>query len=1134
MELEAITPGSRIEGLVPGEVVTVKTLERRGKDVLSVLYGRASGGFVEELIYRQAAADLTLLESVGRPFTAPGAEFRMAAEAQRIRLAGRFDPFLAVSTSDVRPLPHQLRAVFQVMLDKVPLRFLLADDPGAGKTIMAGLLIKQLSLRSDVQRCLVVAPGGLVEQWQDELLFKFGLNFELLTNDRIQASIAQSVFERHPFLIARMDQLARNEDLLELLGESSWDLIIVDEAHRMSARYDTAHDVRRTQRFQLGELLRERTRHFLLMTATPHSGKEDDFQLFCTLLDPDLFEGRASKTLVTPNQDSFMLRRVKEDLLTFEGKPLFPERIAQTVEYELSTDEQYLYDKVTDYVRTEMNRADRLDGKRRNAVGFALTILQRRLASSPEAIYQSLVRRTERLRRRRDDVVSGRAVEDTLVDEDYLDDDEHTAEEREQVEETVLDSATSARTVAELDAELATLAELTALALKLRLSGKDVKWQSLSEILQNETLDAGGATRKLIIFTEHRDTLDYLQRKVQGLVGHDREVVAIHGGVSRVERRRITEEFTQNPDCQYLVATDAAGEGLNLQAAHLMVNYDLPWNPNRIEQRFGRVHRIGQEEVCRLWNLVAVSTREGDVYATLLVKLEQMRTTYGGRVFDVLGEAFNGSLKDVMMEAIRYGEQPEVRAKNQRIVDEAVSVGIPELLRARDLSREKFGIAELDDLHRQLEEARLRRLVPHYIEQAFRAAFTKLGGSIARRESGRFEISHVPAELRTKGTAVATRYGRVTFEIEHLEVDPELPKAQLLAPGHPLHDAVMDRAVELWGGALAIGATLVSATVPTPQLLLGLEEQISDADGEVIERRFRYVFVDESGTVRDAGPAPHLDMVACPETPVVERLRRAKWLPVAEKRAVDWLVGDDLPGYLDHIRSRRAQELDRLETEVSSRLSAVLNNLAADAAVASEKVRHGQIVRRPVEGFEQKISEIEHRLNDRMASIARQRSLRTTAPRVTMAALVVPQWMLDGNGSSPKPPAKDTEAVELRAVAAVVAAEKALGRVPVVMDHWNEGYDIESVAADQRIFIEVKGRIAGSTDFEVSRSEVMKGLNAAPNYRLALVRVDPDDPSADEVRYIADPFSGMDLGDFDATTITGHWAKTWVKGTTPW
>ncbi|WP_250285651.1 helicase-related protein, partial [Frankia sp. CiP1_Cm_nod2] len=826
MLLEELKPGLRVDGLIPAEVITVIAAQWHGSDALELTYKTTAGGLGQQVVFRKDQDKLSVAQTGSRAFDANASDFKLAAEAQRISLAGLFDPMLAVATSDVRPLPHQIRAVYGELLPRTPLRFLLADDPGAGKTIMAGLYIKELLLRDDVKQCLIVAPGGLVEQWQDELFFKFGLRFDLLTSQLIDSQVNLNVFETYPLLIARMDQLSRNERLQAQLGETEWDLIIVDEAHRMGAHY-FGGKLEKTRRFQLGELLGEITRHLLLMTATPHSGKEEDFQLFLTLLDRDRFEGRQKKTTDT---SGIMRRMVKEDLLTFEGRKLFPERVAETVPYELTASEYALYEDVTHYVREGMNRADRVGGKRKNTVGFALTVLQRRLASSPEAIYKSLVRRCERLERKRQEILNGTYREpDPAVEWSAIDADEFNAEEIEELEEDLLDAATAAQTVAELNAELIELAELVKTARLVRDAGTDRKWTELSNILQDNALttDANGWPRKFIIFTEHRDTLDYLQARIGSLLGKPDTVRAIHGGVRRGERRQITEEFTKNRDVQILIATDAAGEGLNLQAAHLMVNYDLPWNPNRIEQRFGRVHRIGQEEICRLWNLVASNTREGEVFTRLLGKLDQMRQDYGGKVFDVLGEAFSEiPLRTLLLDAIQYGERPDVKARMHEVIDASVGDGLRDLLEERALASEHLAEADLQRLRAAMDEARARRLQPHYIELAFKAAFTRLGGRIARRERGRYEIANVPQHIRSAGRGpIATKYDRVAFDLAHAQPDG-LARADLLAPGHPLHDAVMDETVRRFGGALNHGTVLVSSTLDEPHLLVGVVEEV--------------------------------------------------------------------------------------------------------------------------------------------------------------------------------------------------------------------------------------------------------------------------------------------------------------------
>jgi hypothetical protein len=403
MRLEQLTPGAQVRGLAAGAAVKVVQVEWFGEQAAKVTFESPDGAVRNRLVYRTDEPALELA-GAGRvwAFDGDGHLFRLASEAQRIHLAYLFDPFLALSTSLIEPLPHQITAVYGEMLPRQPLRFLLADDPGAGKTIMAGLYIKELIVRGDLERCLVVAPGTLVEQWQDELAEKFGLDFTILTRERIAASHAGNPFDERALWIARLDMLSRNEDLQgKLLAAREWDLVVCDEAHRMSASF-FGSEVKYTQRYQLGQRLSGRTRHFLLMTATPHNGKEADFQLFMALLDGDRFEGRFREGAHQADVSDMLRRLVKEELKTFDGRPLFPERRAYTVNYQLSEAEAALYEAVTAYVREEMGRAERLaeGDQRRQNVGFALQILQRRLASSPAAIHESLRRRCERLERR--------------------------------------------------------------------------------------------------------------------------------------------------------------------------------------------------------------------------------------------------------------------------------------------------------------------------------------------------------------------------------------------------------------------------------------------------------------------------------------------------------------------------------------------------------------------------------------------------------------------------------------------------------------------------------------------------------------------------------------------------------------
>ncbi|MGW9502025.1 helicase-related protein [Streptomyces albidoflavus] len=1155
MRVDDFQPGIRLTGLTSG-AVTVVAATPIGH-ALQVTFRDDHGQLSDHVLFPNDIASLRPEAPKSRwSFDADPGQFRLAAEALRMQHAGLSDPMLAVETSDIDPLPHQIRAVYGSMLAQAgSLRFLLADDPGAGKTIMAGLYLKELLLRGDVQRCLIVAPGGLVEQWQAELAEKFGIEMAILTRDLAEADRDGDPFRHNSMLIARMDQLARNEEWQAVLAESEWDLIVVDEAHRMSASW-FGNELKRTRRYELGQLLGKITRHFLLMTATPHSGSEANFQTFLALLDPDRYDGQYRQGVHSTDTTGLMRRMIKEDLLTFEGKPLFPERVAETVEYTLSPKEMLLYEEVTEYVRTEMNRAEQADGKRRT-VGFALTVMQRRLASSPEAIYQSIRRRAARLRTHREQVLTGPFVpppESLSFDPEEFDADELGAAELEQLESEVLDAATAARTAAELDAELAVLARLEEIAQQVRASGEDRKWQELRSLVLKAREDglsgANRTPRKIIIFTEHRDTLDYLAGRITTLLGGDADAVrTIHGGTARQARREIRTKFTNDPRCHVLIATDAAGEGLNLQAAHLMVNYDLPWNPNRIEQRFGRIHRIGQREVCRLWNLVASETREGQVFQRLLAKIEQQRRAYGGKVFDVLGEnAFaDEPLRDLLMRAIRYGEQPEVRAYLDQVIDKSVADGLQELIKERALATPELGLDELAELRRQMDEARARRMQPHFVQAFVMESLRALGGRASKREKDRFELTQVPAALREGRRTISPRYARITFEPSAVVI-PGRPDAELIAPGHPLMDAITTEILNRYGEALTRGATFLDRTITTPQLVFALLEELSDGHGTAISKRFEYVSVLPDGAAHPAGPAPYLDLSLPTDLDLEQNTALAlaihselssTWLANGvEKIAQNWAIQHGLPEHRAEIVARVAPTVERTRKLVRQRLLAQMNYWDGESIKLAEAQAAGKKIRISPATARDRARSLEARLERRQNELDLEAQVNVRPPQIISAALVLPATAIPGAAGEQQTPgsfALDTTVTERRAVDAVLAAERRLGREPEEMAHSNKGFDIRSHKPDGHlVFIEVKGRVLGADNFTVTTSEVGYAKNAEPNYRLALVAVDPDTPdgSNDQVRYVINPFADLVLDKY-VDDLRRKWKAEWDRGVDP-
>ncbi len=1190
-QLEDLKPNASVRGILPNGLVTVVSVQWHGSAAIELTYKTPEGRVANELLYRHDEARIEVAQE-GRPwsFDGNGGLFRLVSEAQRIRLAHLFDPVLAVHTSIVEPLPHQITAVYEAMLPRQPLRFLLADDPGAGKTIMAGLLMKELVARGDLQRCLVVCPGSLAEQWQDELYRRFHLPFEILTNDKLEAARTGNWFLETNLVIARLDKLSRNEDVqLKLQApDCRWDLIVCDEAHKMAATF-FGGEVKYTKRFRLGQLLSTLTRHFLLMTATPHNGKEEDFQLFMSLLDGDRFEGRFRDGVHAADVSDLMRRMVKENLLKFDGRPLFPQRIAHTVPYKLSDPEAHLYAEVTKYVREEFNRAEALENeKRAGTIGFALTILQRRLASSPEAIYQSLRRRRERLESRlrelevihRGGQVSPAASASLrgMDAEDVEDLDEAPDNEVEEIEEEILDQATAARSIAELRIEIETLKRLEALALSIRRSGEDKKWRELASLLseifmpaaianqlaeEDSSYDAGAQeipkpnaspSQKLVLFTEHRDTLNYLENRITTLLGRKQAVVMIHGGMGREERMKAQESFRHDPEVQILLATDAAGEGINLQRAHLMVNYDLPWNPNRLEQRFGRIHRIGQTEVCHLWNLLAEETREGDVYRKLLEKLEQARKALGGQVFDVLGKLqFEGrALRELLIEAIRYGDLPEVRNRLTKAVESALDPRqLQDLLEERALAHDSMDVSRVHRIREDMERADARRLQPHYVESFFLEAFQQLGGNAKLREPRRYEVTYVSAPIRNRdrligiGEPVLPRYERIAFE-KSLVAPPGQPLAAFICPGHPLLDSVIDITLERHRDLLRRGTILVDENDPglNPRILFFLEHAVQDAgttsagDRRIVSKRMLYVEIDAAGNPRHLNYAPYLDYrPIAPDEPGVDAIlsrTECAWIArEVEQKALGYAIAHVVPEHLSEVRERKLSLLEKTEAAVKERLTKEISYWDHRAEQLKLQEQSGKANARLNSGEARKRADnLQGRLEKRMTEIKQEKQISPLPPVVLGGLLVVPAGLIAAmTGRSTLALSPDTQAAAARARKIVMDVERSLGFEPTDRELEKLGYDIESRVPDtgRLRFLEVKGRVTGADTITVTKNEILYSLNKPEDFILAMVEF--LDESSHRVHYARRPFQREP--DFGVTSVNYNFTELIARAEPP-
>jgi hypothetical protein len=653
------------------------------------------------------------------------------------------------------------------------------------------------------------------------------------------------------------------------------------------------------------------------------------------------------------------------------------------------------------------------------------------------------------------------------------------------------------------------------MALDVLRSGRDTKWTQLDRILDDELMvDADGNRRKLIIFTEPKDTLNYLAEKVSARLGRPEAVEVIHGGVTREERRKVVERFMQDRDLLVLIANDAAGEGVNLQRGHLMVNYDLPWNPNKIEQRFGRIHRIGQTEVCHLWNLVAADTREGEVYARLLEKLEAAREALGGRVYDVLGELFEGTaLRDLLVEAIQYGEQDDVKARLFQVVDGAVDQQhLLDLLERRALTNDTMPAARVQELRLEMERADAQRLQPHHIQSFFVEAFQHLGGQIRPREDGRWEITHVPLSVRERdrqigtGTPVQKKYERICFEKSLIN---QQPVAAFICPGHPLLEAVISLIRERHDHLMKAGAILVNDADSGEEItaLFLLEHGVQDgrltAAGKpnLISERLQFAAIDRHGHAANAGIAPHLDLrpATAEEIAATRGLLEADWLRAdLEKTAVRFATVELAQSHVAEVKARRLPEIDKVDQEVRVRLKKEINYWDSRAFVLKEEEQAGKKTRLNWQNAARRAEELAERLNRRMEVLEQERFISARPPRVRGGMVVIPGGLLaarvPATAAIPRGFSEDPEArrrIELAAMDAVMSAERTLGNTPTDVSAQKVGYDIASYdpVTEHLRFIEVKGRIDGADSVMITRHELITSLNKADQFILAIVRV---------------------------------------------
>ncbi|NPV74523.1 MAG: DUF3883 domain-containing protein [Pelotomaculum sp.] len=1032
-----LQPGDIITGPIFSEPVKVLACRTINPALIKIeAVGLHSKRYYDPILGPAEMAALTKFSEQHLEFSGEAENVFLFLEGTRIRNAFQFDPLYGISVSQIHPLPHQIEAVYHHILKNPNIRFLLADDPGAGKTIMAGLLFKELKYRGLVSRVLIVVPGHLKDQWLREMKERFGEKFLVVDRSVMNASWGQNIWTENHQIITSLD-FAKQEDIMFALKDSSWDLVIVDEAHKMSA-YRYGDKISKTARYQFGELISQITKYLLFLTATPHRGDPENFRLFLDLLQPGFFANTEMLALSIKNKDNpLFLRRLKEDLRDFDNVPLLPPRQVETVKYKLSKAEMELYNAVTTYVEQNFNKA--LQKEKRN-VAFALTILQRRLASSVRAARKSLERRRDRLQEL---YKKGQLLQDLGYTEDYLEDLEESI--RWQKEEELLEKLTSAETLEELREEIEKLDALVLLAKEVEKQEIETKLNRLREVIEEERLRETGT--KLLIFTESKDTLEYLAEKIGKKWGYS--VNTVHGGMGMDARIRAEHEFKNR--VQVMVATEAAGEGINLQFCWLMVNYDIPWNPNRLEQRMGRIHRYGQKSEVHIYNLVAADTREGRILEKLFEKLNRMREHLGSdRVFDVIGDVLPGiSLKDLILEAIAGRRtMEEILAEIERVPDEEA------IRRVKEATMEALATRHLD-LSRIIGEQRIareNRLVPEYIENFFFRAAQKLEIKCEKRQDGFWRINSVPFEVRNQPYEFKIKCGEVHREYLKVAFDKEAAfnaQAEFVTMGHPLMEAVLETVFKRYRQDAARGAVFIDPDGRKNGLLWFLTGEIKDGRGEVAGRRLLCIYQAVDGRFSSANPSVLWDLK--PLGGPVEQETAA--LPASKEDVIAFALNHQMLPYREELLQQRRRDAALKEKYgLRSIESLILESEAKLADYETRKIKGENIPEVTIIQESRKREELEQKKIRLQDEIRAQTSLYPSEPEVLAVIRVLPGVpLLDGMASN--------ESIEQAGMEMAMRHEREQGREPEDVSDQALGYDIRSVdAAGSCRYIEVKAR----------------------------------------------------------------------------
>lgn len=1060
-----LAEGQIVRGALFSEPMRVETVRSNGPGMWEV---GLSGVQTERFRRVNLTLDEIRTLEIVRPtfsYDGDGQLLRVGIQAYSLGIAYEFDPYFGLSISRVDPLPHQLEAVYDYLLKLARVRFLLADDAGAGKTIMAGLLIRELKLRGLVERVLVVCPANLAFQWQRELKDKFDEKFVVLKGDQIREQFGINQWLEIPQIITSLD-LAKRENILPGLKQVPWDLVIVDEAHRMSWTPPS----KKTARYALGELLRDSSDHLLLLTATPHKGDPANFSLFLQLLDEDAYaDVRSIHEAMDRRRAPFYLRRTKEAMVyfpqrrpdgTWEARKIFTKRIPRTVDFHIDGPEDELYREVTAFVKSQSHRAAASgDDPRARAIRFLMALYQRRLASSTYSLRRSLENRAKRLAEmlKRAQEIARVAPPDLNYDEDDLAEMEDS--ERERIEDMIA-AVTLAQNPDQVRQETAELSELVEHARKVEDAGIETKLSRLRELMQQQGF-FDRPQQRLLIFTEFKDTLDYLVKKLRewGFT-----VGTIHGGMHIGTRddpgtRLYAEQQFREGGTQVLVATEAAGEGINLQCCHVLFNYDIPWNPNRLEQRMGRIHRYGQTKDCLIFNFVATNTIEGRVLQKLLEKLQEIRDALeNDSVFNVVGEILPANeIERILRDyyAGRIGNE-DLEERLLRDVKEehfrAICQNALEGLATKNLN--------LEMLIERRARAQERRVVPETIARFIRdsAPLVPLTLKTFATLPYTFEPTSTPQVLRQyekeatwKCSALAARYPRFSTDRDTADQN----NLEWVTPGHPLFEALRRHAFARSQEALNSGACYYSVEVGSPSRIDFYRARIVDGLGHIVHERLFAVQVGSDGQVRPSNPAILGNL-----QPTDSRKDLPDVASAPEQTA--WLQESALLPFLEEVRKERIAEVERIAAHIEMSLTELIAK--EDSAIG----RWAEEAERGVEGAagnlkqaEDRQAQLLHRREVRRKEMERQRALTLQGVQRITSVIVLPHPDRDQPDIANLRPDPETEAVAMQIA---MEHERQQGRHVEDVHEKNLGYDITSldVNSGELRLIEIKG-IGGST-----------------------------------------------------------------------